>query len=199
MGTAPIKKIYQCVVLNAVFQCEFCNNVFADVNGLLNHSASHDPALGFECTLCEIHVTTLKEYLTHRQTECPFNNNNENIGLQTYYVCNVCDSKFLSLEYLYEHRNQVKHFFPRKGVDSNGLLKINCEKCDVVLDCAAEMGSHYEEHYVRKSRWRNFDTMSSPASPSLSNSRNRKYLCEVCGKTYTQSSHLWQHLRFHQG
>lgn len=29
--------------------------------------------------------------------------------------------------------------------------------------------------------------------------RARHYLCEVCGKSYTQSSHLWQHLRFHQG
>lgn len=29
--------------------------------------------------------------------------------------------------------------------------------------------------------------------------RARQYLCEICGKSYTQSSHLWQHLRFHQG
>ncbi|CRL05079.1 CLUMA_CG018267, isoform A [Clunio marinus] len=29
--------------------------------------------------------------------------------------------------------------------------------------------------------------------------KSRQYLCEVCGKSYTQSSHLWQHLRFHQG
>lgn len=27
----------------------------------------------------------------------------------------------------------------------------------------------------------------------------RPYLCEVCGKGYTQSSHLYQHLRFHKG
>lgn len=27
----------------------------------------------------------------------------------------------------------------------------------------------------------------------------RQYLCDVCGKSYTQSSHLWQHLRFHKG
>lgn len=30
-------------------------------------------------------------------------------------------------------------------------------------------------------------------------SRDRSFLCHVCGKSYTQSSHLWQHLRFHDG
>lgn len=34
------------------------------------------------------------------------------------------------------------------------------------------------------------------AEPSC---RTRQYLCDVCGKSYTQSSHLWQHLRFHKG
>lgn len=32
-----------------------------------------------------------------------------------------------------------------------------------------------------------------------SNSTTRPYLCDVCGKGYTQSSHLYQHLRFHNG
>lgn len=187
------------MIINAVFQCEFCDLLFCDVNGLLNHSASHDPKLGFECTLCEINLPTLKEIVSHRQSECPFNDKNANLGLQTFFVCNVCNSNFMSLEFLYDHRSQTKHFFPRKGDDWDGCLEIGCEKCDVVVDSVDAMYTHSEEHYVRKSRWRNFETNSTPVTPPFANSRNRKYLCEVCGKTYTQSSHLWQHLRFHQG
>lgn len=187
------------MIINAVFQCEFCDLLFCDVNGLLNHSASHDPKLGFECTLCEINLPTLKEIVSHRQSECPFNDKNANLGLQTFFVCNVCNSNFMSLEFLYDHRSQTKHFFPRKGDDWDGGLEIGCEKCDVVVDSMDAMYTHSEEHYVRKSRWRNFETNSTPVTPPFANSRNRKYLCEVCGKTYTQSSHLWQHLRFHQG
>lgn len=185
--------------MNSVLQCEFCDLVFGDINGLFNHSASHNPKLGFECTKCEIHLRTSQDIIAHRLTECPFNHINVNLGLQAYFMCNVCCSKFLSLEYLFEHRNQVHHFFPRKGNNANGRLEISCDKCDVVVDSSEAISAHNEEHYVRKSRWRNFETNSNPMTPSLANSRNRKYLCEVCGKTYTQSSHLWQHLRFHQG
>ncbi|XP_037050651.1 testis-specific zinc finger protein topi-like [Bradysia coprophila] len=191
--------IYKCVIINAVFQCEFCDFLFCDVNGLLNHSASHHPKLGFECTWCELNFATLKEISSHRQSECPFHDKNVNFGLQTFYVCNVCNTNFMSLEFLYDHRSQQRHFFPRKADDWGGGLAIGCEKCEVVVDSADAMTSHAEEHYMRKSRWRNFEANSAPVAPSFPNSRNRKYLCEVCGKTYTQSSHLWQHLRFHQG
>lgn len=194
-----IDDMYKCIILTSVFQCEFCDLLFCDVNGLFNHSASHDAKLGFECTLCEINVPTLKEVVAHRQTECAFIEVNQNIGLQTFFVCNVCDSKFMSLEYLYDHRNQIRHFFPRKGDDVNESLEIGCDKCDVIMNSTVAVCSHNEEHYVRKSRWRNFETNSIPTVSTFTNSRNRKYLCEVCGKTYTQSSHLWQHLRFHQG
>lgn len=96
-------------LLKHLVKCEFCDLRFCDLDGLLNHSASHDAKLDFECTMCEI-------------TTC----------------------------------------------------------------------SHNEEQYMRKSRWQNSET-------NATNSRNRKFLCDVCGKTYTQSSHLWQHMRFHQG
>lgn len=27
----------------------------------------------------------------------------------------------------------------------------------------------------------------------------KPYVCETCGRSYSQTSHLWQHMRFHQG
>lgn len=30
-------------------------------------------------------------------------------------------------------------------------------------------------------------------------SRGRPFLCHICGKCYTQSGHLMQHIRFHKG
>ena len=80
--------------------------MFSDAANLLVHSASHNPKRGFECYSCEIFVLTSKEMFLHWQAECPFAREllRNNYNLQKYYVCNVCENKFITLEQLFEHR-----------------------------------------------------------------------------------------------
>lgn len=65
-----------------------------------------------------------------------------------------------------------------------------CEKCGQTfwMDLTALM-LHIESMHTKKGK-----TENVPPTTSV-----RPYLCEVCGKGYTQSSHLYQHLRFHKG
>jgi hypothetical protein len=179
---------------------------------LIAHEVHHNPINGhsYECHSCEIRCATPKDLVLHFKLECAAFNDitNVKIGLQRYFVCNVCEEKFLNFELLYEHRYKVLHFFPRLEVQSTNVLLVSCETCGQCLDSIEALLEHRMEKHtkkikniVRKSVER---SQKQPKHLSKSPTTNtsgkfRQFLCDVCGKTYTQSSHLWQHLRFHRG
>lgn len=82
------------------------------------------------------------------------------------------------------------HFFPRLN-KRLGILQLPCEYCELVFENVQDCLNHYEEKHYRKNR--------KEKEGSTNPSKTRQYLCDICGKSYTQSSHLGQHLRFHQG
>ncbi|XP_022211039.2 testis-specific zinc finger protein topi [Drosophila obscura] len=186
------------VILGSVLQCEFCEFVFADIEMLLVHSAAHVVERRFECTACGITMNMAKEASVHFQTECIFMREELkrlDVSLFRYFVCNVCEQKFSTADLLQEHRYIYYHYFPRLNADGSALL-LPCEYCDVNFTQAHEVEAHNQEKHLNKKR-REKETRTN--GPGLGNGRLRQYLCDVCGKSYTQSSHLWQHLRFHQG
>lgn len=191
----------QVLVLTSVLQCEFCEYNFSSVDSLLLHEATHNPRRGYECTTCEIHVPTVKEIQAHWIGECPFEryDKDRKVNLLTYYVCNVCEHKFKSLTELYDHRYSMFHLFPRTDCDSDTVL-VGCEVCGEFFDTAKSMIEHRAEHQPKKTvRKQQPATIAAAEETGEKVSKARQYLCDVCGKSYTQSSHLWQHLRFHKG
>ncbi|SPP87799.1 testis-specific zinc finger protein topi isoform X1 [Drosophila guanche] len=188
--------LFSTLILGSVLQCEFCEFVFADIEKLLVHSAAHVVEKRFECTACDITMNTAKEASVHFQSDCIFMREEQkrlDVSLFRYFVCNVCEQKFSTADVLQEHRNMYYHYFPRLSADGSALL-LPCEYCDVNFTAAHEVEAHNLEKHVNKKR-REKETRMNGAG----NGRLRQYLCDVCGKSYTQSSHLWQHLRFHQG
>lgn len=113
--------------------------------------------------------------------------------------------------------------------DHDQTLRLNCEECGWLTDTAKAAIQHYQAEHQAKVRptSRRTNHASGGAASStgggdsgamsakgmaaldqsdacasllgLGLSKYRQYLCDVCGKSYTQSSHLWQHLRFHKG
>ncbi|XP_055548649.1 testis-specific zinc finger protein topi [Wyeomyia smithii] len=209
-GKLFLRKATRVVILTTVFQCEFCEKHFADLPSLYQHESLHDPATGYECSLCEIKIQSIKDTLYHRLNECVFRAtwNEEFQNLSKYFVCNVCDEIFASLAALYEHRYGNYHLFPRitkENSESPETLKISCELCGITFDNADSIFLHHTESHVPKrpttlgSRRQPVEKPAAASENSPPSSSTRPYLCELCGKTYTQSSHLWQHLRFHNG
>lgn len=100
------------------------------------------------------------------------------------------------------------HFMPRFEA-SVCQRKFLCEMCFFVCPLAENLIDHYKEKHLKKGKVNAISETSEriqkpPAASRRgglhqTSSRPRQFLCEVCGKSYTQSSHLWQHLRFHQG
>ncbi|XP_017005005.2 testis-specific zinc finger protein topi [Drosophila takahashii] len=188
------KELFTSLILGSVLQCEFCEFVFADIAELLVHSASHVAERRFECTACDMQMSTAKEASIHFQTDCIFMREairSLNVTLGRYFVCNVCELKFANTELLQEHRYTSYHYFPRLSESGKKLL-LPCEFCEVNFEFAHEILAHNEEKHLNKKK-REKETRNTGAG------RLRQYLCDICGKSYTQSSHLWQHLRFHQG
>ncbi|KAL7730407.1 hypothetical protein ACLKA6_016636 [Drosophila palustris] len=189
---------FSSLILSNVLQCEFCDYIFADVSFLLVHSATHVPERRFECTACDLRMTTAKEASVHYQTDCVYMRE----GLKQlptspnrYFVCNVCELKFANVELLQEHRYSCYHYFPRISETGKRLL-LPCKFCAINFEYAHEIQPHYEEkHLNKKKREKEIRNVGNPTTVG----RLRQYLCDICGKSYTQSSHLWQHLRFHQG
>ncbi|KAH8354417.1 hypothetical protein KR084_010400 [Drosophila pseudotakahashii] len=193
-GQRREKEFFTSLILGSVLQCEFCEYVFADIAELLVHSASHVAERRFECTACDMQMSTAKEASIHFQTDCIFMREairSLNVTLGRYFVCNVCELKFANTDLLQEHRYTSYHYFPRLSESGKKLL-LPCEFCEVNFEFAHEILAHNEEKHLNKKK-REKETRNTGTG------RLRQYLCDICGKSYTQSSHLWQHLRFHQG
>ncbi|XP_002054558.3 testis-specific zinc finger protein topi isoform X1 [Drosophila virilis] len=192
------EEYFTTLVLGNVLQCEFCDFIFADVSFLLFHSATHVPERRFECTACDLRMTTAKEASVHYQTDCVYMREGlKQLQAQPnrYFVCNVCELKFANVELLQEHRYSCYHYFPRLS-ESGKRLVLPCEFCATNFEYAHEIQPHYEEKHLNKKK-REKELRNSGNAATMG--RLRQYLCDICGKSYTQSSHLWQHLRFHQG
>ncbi|XP_020813423.1 testis-specific zinc finger protein topi [Drosophila serrata] len=187
--------LFSTVVLGSVLQCEFCDYLFSDITELLAHSATHPVKRRFECTACDIKMDTAKEARLHFEADCIFMREavkSLSVSVSRFFVCNVCELKFANSELLQDHRCTYHHYFPRLSLHGTRLL-LPCDFCEVMFECASEVQPHNEEKHSSKKK-REKDSRGSAAS-----GRQRQYLCDICGKSYTQSSHLWQHLRFHQG
>lgn len=93
-------------VIESKLRCEFCDFEFLDAAQLLQHAASHNPADGYECAYCDILSMIAKTMTNHWTTECPFELHEKrlHINVKVLYSCNVCESKFPSLNDLYDHR-----------------------------------------------------------------------------------------------
>lgn len=65
-----------------------------------------------------------------------------------------------------------------------------CEKCGQAFMTTVELIQHSDEFHIKKRK---------PSELTTEAISSRPYLCDICGKGYTQSSHLYQHLRFHKG
>lgn len=104
--TAESTQLYEKLKIDQVFQCEFCDLMFADTSALFQHKMSHDIATGYECSSCELASRNLKFILMHRSNECPYEMYEKcpQINCKTRLVCSDCEDEFSSLAQLYEHR-----------------------------------------------------------------------------------------------
>uniref|UniRef100_A0A4Y0BLC8 C2H2-type domain-containing protein n=1 Tax=Anopheles funestus TaxID=62324 RepID=A0A4Y0BLC8_ANOFN len=206
------------VTIHTALVCEFCDACFSDYESLFYHEAHHSPASGYACRFCKLNFFKLESVLEHREQCCEYTNFRTTylLNVPVMYSCNACMSLFSTLPELYEHRYSNHHYFPRRinaiSVHADRLkrLWLACELCGATCNHIYALLQHRtEEHSVASpddgAAAENPPTTYRPTVKRIRSEtpkepiQGRQFLCEQCGKTYTQSSHLWQHLRFHNG
>lgn len=92
--------------VDQVYQCEFCDFLFADTSDLFQHKIEHNISTGYECSSCQLASRNLKFILNHRNNECPYEmyERNQTIACNLHFICSECEESFGSLAHLYEHR-----------------------------------------------------------------------------------------------
>jgi len=201
-----IDEILRYANFRKVFHCEFCESVFADHISVIHHSSiQHAPSSAYSCNSCGLHELNLKDIMMHRRFDCMLYQYNR---LPLIWLCNVCNIELRGSEQLAQHRHETSHFFPRIEPAYNDV-RVHCELCNASFGTTEDLVTHFKSKHREKSKLKvNEEPKTSTrvaATPSRrggghqTSTRPRAYLCDVCGKSYTQSSHLWQHLRFHQG
>lgn len=92
--------------VDQVFQCEFCDFIFADTSDVFQHKADHNISTGYECSSCQLASRNMKFILNHRNNECPYEMYEKHpaISCDLRFVCSECEETFGSLPLLYEHR-----------------------------------------------------------------------------------------------
>ncbi|XP_053672256.1 testis-specific zinc finger protein topi-like [Anopheles nili] len=197
------------VVVHSLYRCEFCDTFFSDLSSLFHHQSCHDPIDGYSCIPCDKEFPTLDEILAHRATCAGFQNIETKCVLNALkmYSCNVCLGFYDTLPLLYEHRYKDHHYLPRATnlfgqIVRDPSLKLFCELCGCICDCIDTFLQHRLEQHSKMVLCvgaTEDGIVKTQALPGEESNAVRPFLCEKCGKTYTQSSHLWQHLRFHNG
>lgn len=98
--------LFEKLTVDQLIRCEFCDLLFADTLGLLQHKNTHSINTGYECSSCQLASRNLKFIINHRNSECPYEMYEKNpiTGCKLCFVCSDCTETFDSLAALYDHR-----------------------------------------------------------------------------------------------
>lgn len=114
----------------------------------------------------------------------------KNIYSMSYpYAKSYSIKKYFYVFFINANRYKNRHL-STKLLGPNNQEVHQCDQCNNTCETFQQLTEHRSKSHPRSLR---------AAEIAKRNHGQRSFLCEICGKAYTQSSHLWQHLRFHQG
>ncbi|XP_063911178.1 zinc finger protein 239-like [Zophobas morio] len=178
-----------------VFVCTICQEKFSKAYNYGIHLAIHSEDKMFRCPHCTykapkrtnllIHINFVhlrKFYHKCRICGKGFNDailfkehNNEHLGVRPF-ICVVCNKSFTYSRYLLTHQMR----YHRVGIE--GTPRPNqCNFCSKVFSKAESLQKHLNEKHIS-------------VKPS-----EKKHLCDLCGKGFTQKNKLDIHYRVHTG
>ncbi|XP_047506041.1 zinc finger protein 678-like [Pieris napi] len=203
-----------------LYQCPHCEEMFSQWTSYLSHVRIKHPS-DYICPHCGYsflsqHGLKMHKNLKHRGV-ADLNEDNEDLP-----YCSVCDMKFASCEAYNRHMATAKKHI----VESE--KKNGCRECGEKFSSIDELRVHSRtahrhkagkallKRYKEKSDSRTWPTKCLLCSEEIANARQywshfrrdhpnddypveKKYICDICGKSFRKNSFLTIHKRIHNG
>ncbi|XP_014667676.1 PREDICTED: zinc finger protein 341-like [Priapulus caudatus] len=146
-----------------VYKCvlKTCSETFHEMDQFLDHVKMHEDELSYRCHMCSKSFSTLYDLGVHQYSHSLYPNQQAKLCGPRYYRCNKCMNKYATPEALEHHMNTVNHTYP-------------CPQCGKVFPC---------ERYLRR---------HLPLHGTLP-----KFLCQVCNKGFKTDTYLKMHALIH--
>ncbi|XP_052864796.1 zinc finger protein 271-like [Anopheles cruzii] len=198
--------------------CQFCGKVFSNSASLgLHEKRNHDASSPFSCDVCSKCFKDTRRLIEHRRThsgEKPF-------------ICEICGKCFRIRQILREHKlscfgpettqrcfcrlcSQMFENLPKalehvKASHNQEIPETKCCSCDLLFRDAESLVEHEFRHTLpgiitckvcnrifkhHKNLMRHIKMHADQPVP---------YMCDLCGKTFTQKGSLTIHRRIHTG
>ncbi|XP_075064542.1 uncharacterized protein LOC142152132 isoform X2 [Mixophyes fleayi] len=179
--------------------CPDCGKCFTRYSSLFQHQKVHRKERHYKCSHCDKNFARASQLLVHQRihkrkelpgrSECGEIYSNSQNRSEQANVCLQCGKSFRELRSLMRHQrlHRVKTAFPT-------------DRDDGFLDC----GSVDEKADYNVSLDKNKDNLHQINNESVradrkTHSRDKRFLCIDCGKSFTRKSSLIVHQRIHTG
>ena len=160
-----------------IFNCEFCNLIFATISGLKYHKATHLEDLK-KCNVCgkEIRETSMNTHIEiHNQAK-----------KVKCHICNnvLCDKNYLSDHIIRAHKR---------------LKKFACHICNQIFDLEEHLKTHLKKHKANKVIFScQFCILTFKSKEKLGKHCQYYhpkilYKCDICENDFLQPSTLKKH------
>ncbi|XP_055632896.1 zinc finger protein 91-like [Toxorhynchites rutilus septentrionalis] len=207
--------------------CPLCSSTFHTKGLLARHKNQlHQAAKKYSCTQCSAEFNSLNNISLHRLIhgskpfKCPkccmmfrrqatFVGHIERHFVSEDHICAVCDREFQTLEELKSHVYEGHEQILRKKETKINAVKTNKNKfkCTLCEDKVFSKPSLLERHFLTHTKQKpfmcdicgkSFNQKSSLKTHSLVHSKIQEYACLLCGLKFSQKINLRVHtLRVH--
>ncbi|XP_026482028.1 zinc finger protein 583-like [Ctenocephalides felis] len=208
------EEVKQELVETSAYECDICNQSFAESDQLKEHMVDHKPSNSKETFKCEICHKTIKHkgYLkTHMLIHK---------GIRPHQ-CDVCNKTFTQSDSLKRHMlihigerphkclicnktfrqsgNLDKHMLIHKGIRPH-----QCDVCNKTFTQSSHLNKHMIIHKgIRPHQCdvcnKTFIQSDYLKKHMLIHIGENPYVCSICNKTFTQSGNLNKHMLIHKG
>lgn len=176
------------------FTCAMCKSIFPSFPKLSVHMKLRTcrPIDEFDCLLCKKRFPNNRALGKHKSTHKP----------KEILICDICGKEYRSQFDLDFHTEVVHNRIssPKKGIT------YRCSHCTETFNSHLALVDHIQQHKKEKHDSPRLCEICAKECPNLksyrahvSNHRAKKFLCDVCNKSFLRSVQLIQHMHVHTG